>query len=202
MDKKAKLLQTISISDRIMSDSVSKDKNSKSLYKKFSTHIKNLLQRDNPNSAALTSIANTILTQWNEGINEDTEIFWTELNKLNIDYKRKEPLRYALTKGRFINVHAGMQARKNWDKLKKLKSLQKRYSTEEITKLDDIIKADEIKRIDLLRKCLTKGKIPQTQYLSFGDSMAYISNCSLFDKYFTKDEVDKLYKIWKGFSLP
>ena len=164
--------------------------------------LKNVIQNNNLNSAGLISITNTILTQWNESINEDTEIFWTELDRHNIDFNRKEPLRFALTKGRFINVHAGMQARKNWGILKNLQSIKKRYSDTDISTLDEIIKADELRRIDLLKKCLAKDKIPQTQYIPFGDSMAYIANCSLFDTYFTKVEIDKLYKIWKEFSSP
>jgi hypothetical protein len=52
----------------------------------------------------------------------------------------------------------------------------------------------------MLKKCLTRKQIPQTNYLKFGECMAYANKCRLWDKYFTQAEVDELYVIWKNFE--
>ena len=71
---------------------------------------------------------------------------------------------------------------------------------DEIEEIDDIILKDEKQRIEILKKCLRKKEIPQTQYLKYGECMAYANNCLLWKKYFKQSEVDELYEIWKNFK--
>jgi hypothetical protein len=152
------------------------------------------------NSYGLNSLKSGLLTYWNESINPDTESFWTALKENGIDYERKEPLKFTLTKGRFRNVHQGMDARKHWSELKIRKEITDKYSQTEIEKIETIISEDEKQRLEILKKCLRKNAIPQTQYLRFGECMAYINNCLLWDKYFTKEEVQQLHDLWTSFS--
>ena len=44
---------------------------------------------------------------------------------------------------------------------------------------------------------LSKKNIPKSQYLKFGECMAYFANTGLFPKYMDENEVKKLYVIWK-----
>jgi hypothetical protein len=144
----------------------------------------------------LKSITNNILTIWKETIGIATEMFWSELKKNNIDFERKDELSFALQKGRFRRVDIGMGAKKDWNVIKDFDSIKNRFSKEEIEKITNIIDLDEKTRLEMLKKCLSKKEIPPSQYLKFGECMAYMSNCGLWDKYFANTEVKELYSIW------
>lgn len=196
-----KLILTTKINDKIVDSSVIMDDNTKVAFLNLSKYIKDLLEKEpKMNSYGLNSLKNGLLTYWNESINPDTEKFWAELKAQNIDYERKEPLRFALDKNRFRRVDQGMDARKNWTELKKLKEIKADYTTSEIEQIENIISEDEKRRLGILKKCLIKKEIPQSQYLKFGECWAYMSNCELWNTYFNKDEVAELLNIWKNFE--
>ena len=152
------------------------------------------------NSYGLNSLKNGLLFYWNNSINPDTERFWTELKANGIDYERKEPLRFALAKNRFGKVDQGMEARRNWNVLKDLKEIRDNYTKSEIEQIGNIIAEDEKRRVGILQKCLMKKEIPQSQYLKFGECMAYMTNCGLWDIHFNIGEVEELNNIWTNFK--
>lgn len=195
------LLRITEIHDKFVDASTAFDDKTKQGFKHLSKYIRDFLT-SNPkaNSYQLRTLANELLTYWNESINNDTEKFWTELRTNDIDIERKEPLKFALTKKRFRTVEQGIDARNNWADLKKLNSIADKFSKTDIEQIDSIIACDEQNRLDILRKCLRKKAIAPTQYLKFGECMAYFANCRLFDKYFTTGQVEELYDIWKNFK--
>jgi hypothetical protein len=196
-----KLALTADINDKIVDSSTIQDEKTKQAFKNYSKYIKDYLKKEpEMNLYGVNSLKSGLLTYWNESINPDTEKFWTEVRANGIDYERKEPLKFALDKKRFRRVDQGIDARKHWTELKKLNEIQQRFTKTEISEIDDIILKDENQRIEILKKCLRKKQIPQTQYLKFGECMAYANNCGLWDKYFSKSEVDELYDIWKNFK--
>ncbi|MCL9805865.1 hypothetical protein NAT51_10050 [Flavobacterium amniphilum] len=196
-----KLILTIKINDRVIDGSTILDEKTKEAFKNLSKYTRDSLEKETKmNSYGLKCLENGILTYWNESINPDTEKFWAELKNNGIDYQRKEPLRLALNKNRFRRVDQGMDARKHWTELKKLKEINENYTSKEIEQIDNIIKEDEKRRLDILKKCLAKNEIPQTQYLKFGECMTYMGNCDLWEKNFSKEEVEELYLIWKNFK--
>lgn len=197
-----KLTLTIEINDKIVDSSLIMDSKMKDAFKDLSKHIKELLLTNESkiSSYGLNSFKNDLLIYWNESVNLDTERFWAELKRNGVDYERKEPLKFALEKKRFRRVDQGMDARKHWDELKKLQEVQQRFTKTEIEELGAIISKDEKQRIEILKKCLRKKEIPQTQYLKFGECMAYVKKCGLWDKYFEQSEVDDLYEIWRNFK--
>ena len=196
-----KLLKTTEIQDNVVSASALLDHQTKQAYRQQSAFIRDFLAKNpNANSYQLKSLTSEILTYWNESINPDTETFWAELRQSNIDFERKEPLRFALEKGRFRNVEQGIDAKNHWSSMKQLYAITNNYTQAEIEQLDRIIEEDENKRHKVLKKCLAKRSIPQTQYLKFGECMAYFGRCNLFDAYFSKEQVDELYAIWKNFK--
>lgn len=196
-----KLALTTKIIDKIVGNSVIMDENTKEAFLNLSKYTRDFLEKEpKMNSYGLNSLKNGLLTYWNESINPDTEKFWAELKAQNIDYERKEPLRFALYKNRFMRVDQGMDARKHWTELKKLKQIKDNYTTLEIEQIKNIISEDEKRRLEILKKCLIKKEIPQSQYLKFGECWAYMSNCELWDRYFNKDEVEELLNIWKNFE--
>ena len=196
-----KLALTTKINDKIIGSSVIMDDNTKEAFLNLSKYTRDFLEKEpKMNSYGLNSLKNGLLTYWNESINPDTEKFWAELKAQNIDYVRKQPLRFALEKNRFRRVDQGMDARKHWAELKKLKEIKDNYTTSEIEQIENIISEDEKQRLGILKKCLIKKEIPQSQYLKFGECWAYMSNCELWDRYFNKDEVEELLNIWKNFE--
>jgi phage terminase large subunit GpA-like protein len=198
---KEKLWRTTEIHDKLIDVSTIFDDQTKQAFKTQSKFIRDILT-NNPkaNSYQLRTLTSELLTYWNESIKPETEAFWTELRKNDIDFERKEPLKFALTKGRFRNVEQGMDARNYWTKLKMEKSIIDNYTQAQIQIIDKIILDDEQRRHDILKKCLIKKAIPQTQYLKFGECMAYFANCQLFDKYFSTGQIEELYQIWKNFK--
>lgn len=197
---KDKLLKTIEIEKKLVGNSNNFDNNTKEAFVNLGIYWTDRIEKESFTLTSLKSIASDILTFWKESIGIDTELFWTELKKNNIDFERKDELNFALEKGRFKRVDIGMGARKDWSVIKEFDSIQKRFSKEDIEKIDLIINKDEKTRLEILRKCLRKKEIPQTQYLKFGECWAYMSNCGLWDKYFSKEEVEELLNIWKNFA--
>jgi len=112
LEHKEKLWRTTEIHDNLIDVSILFDDHAKQAFKTQSKFIRDFLT-NNPkaNSYQLRILTIELLTYWNESIKPDTEAFWAELQKNNIDFERKEPLKFALAKGRFRNVEQGMDAR-------------------------------------------------------------------------------------------
>jgi len=202
-DEKQKYLEqlivAIKLQNRIISDSKNFDRETKEAFINHSNQIKELTKRQ-LTKAQLKSLASEVLTFWNDGIGQEVEHFWSELKNKGIDFDRRDELSFAIKKGRFRRVEQGIAARKCWILLKELNTITDRFSYSEIAKISKIIDEDLNTRFEILKKCLKKNSIPQTQYLKFGECMAYFGQCDLFDKYFSENEVDQLYKIWKNFK--
>jgi hypothetical protein len=196
-----KLLKTTEIQDNVVSASALLDNQTKQAYHQQSAFVRDIL-KNNPKATSyqLKSLTSEILAYWNESINPDTERFWAEMLRNNIDLERKQPLRFALEKGRFRHVEQGIDAKNHWGSLKQLPAIKNNYTQGETEQLDRIIEEDEKKRYEVLKKCLAKKLIPQAQYLKFGECMAYFGRCNLFDAYFSNEQVDELYTIWKNFK--
>jgi hypothetical protein len=194
------LLRTIQIQNDLVNDFELFDPKTKEAIINHGIYWNERLNSEQFTLTQLKSITNDILTMWKETIGIATEMFWTELKKYNIDFERKDELNFALQKGRFRRVDIGMSAKKDWTVIKEFDSIKDRFSQDEIEKISNIIDLDEKTRFEILKKCLMKKEIPQTQYLKFGECMAYMSNCGLWDKYFAKSDVDELYEIWKNFE--
>jgi hypothetical protein len=198
---KDQLVRTTEIQDNIVSASALLDQQTKQALHNQSAFVREFLAK-NPkaNSYQQKLLASQILTYWNESINPDTEAFWTEMKRSGVEFEHKEPLRFALEKGWFRNVEQGIDARNHWSSLKQLSGITNKYTQAEIEQLDRVIEEDEKKRYEVLKKCLAKKAIPQTRYLKFGECMAYFGRCNLFEVYFSKEEVQELYEIWKNFK--
>ena len=198
---KEKLLLTTEISDNIVNSSSVFDEQTKRAFMDLSKFITNFLRNNSKaNSYQLKSLTNELLAYWNENIKPDTERFWTELRKKGVDFERKDPLRFVLDKNKFRSVEHGIDARNYWSELKKFTTIKERFSKTEIEQIDRIIIEDESIRLGILKKCLKKKEIPQTQYLKFGECMGYFANCRLFDNYFKQEDVEELYSIWINFE--
>jgi hypothetical protein len=196
-----KLILTTVINDKVVDSSTIMDEKTKEAFKNLSKYTRDFLEKEpKMNSYGLNSLKSGLLTYWNESINPDTENFWTELKGNGIDYERKELLKFALDKKQFRLVDQGIDARKHWSELKKRKEITDKFTKTEIERIETIIAEDENRRLEILQKCLRKSEIPQTQYLKFGECMAYMNNCGLLDKYFSKEEVQRLYDIWTNFK--
>lgn len=201
-DYKAQIIKVIEINDKIVSNSSVIDTKTKQAFLAISGYTRDAAigEKKNWSLTQARALLAPLLAHWNESIDVDTELFWIEIKKHSLDFERKEPLQYALNKGRFMRVDIGISAKNAWPALKKMEVIRKQYSKAEIEKIDNIISTDEQTRLTILQKCLSKKSIPQSQYLKFGECMAYFAQCQLFDKYFIKSQVDELLKIWKNFK--
>ena len=191
------LLMTIDIQNTVITDSKNFDVTTKEALISHADHIKELI-KDKPTKTQLKALSGDLLTFWKESIGPEVETFWEQLNAKGIDFERKDELQFALQKGRFRRVDQGIAARRHWVSMKDLDTITNRLSPNDIAAISKIIDQDEIKRLEVLKKCLQKKSIPKTQYLKFGECMAYFYQCKLFYKHFSKDQVDELYNIWKN----
>lgn len=201
MENLEKLQLAAQINKNVVECSIIMTEQTKEAFKNMSIYIQSQVEKEpKMRASGINSLKNELLIFWNESINPDTEKFWNEIKSKGIDYVRKEPLRFALNKNRFRRVEQGIEANKHWPELKTLKLIKRNYSKEEIEKIEEIISNDEQSRFKILDKCLRKKQIPQSQYLKFGECMAYLSNCGLFKTYFEDEEVNELYDIWRNFQ--
>ena len=205
LEFKENLLLAYEIGRKVISNSKDYDNTQKetilSSMLVYKVIVEGLIPGDGLNLHSLKSMSTAMLTQWNEGIGLHTEQFWAEMKLRKSLIERKDPLKLALSKKRFRNVHEGMQARKSWKDLRNFETINERFSNTELNEIDQIIQKDENTRVELLKKCLTKKRIPQSQYLKFGECAAYIHNCKLSQKYFSNEEISQLNKIWKNFKF-
>ena len=201
---KEEFFRIIAIGNQIMNNSENIHLKTKVAMQNYSDDIIRRIDEICKNGKQNTSIINSYkkdyLVFWNESISIESELFFQKLQENKIEINRNERLKYALIKNRFQNVHQGMDARKNWNKIIELGYLNERFTKDEIKKLNEIINKDEKDRFEFLKKCYEKKKIPQTKYLRFGDSVAYFNNCNLFKKYFESEQVVELMSIWKNFN--
>jgi hypothetical protein len=196
-----KLILATEINDNIVDASPFMDDQTKQALKALTKYIREFLASYlKTNSYQQKTLTSELLRYWNETIKPDTEKFWTGLKKNGVDFERKDPLRFALDKNRFRTVEQGIDARIFWTELKILTTVKERFLDTEIEQINNLIIEDKNRRLEVLKKCLRKKEIPQTQYLKFGECMAYFANCKLFSNYFKQEEVEELYDIWKNFK--
>lgn len=198
---KNQILKTIQIQNNLVSKNDLFDPITKDAIINFGNYWNKRLDNENFTLTDLKSITSDILTYWKESIGIATELFWNELKNNNIEFQRKDELSFALEKGRFRRVDIGIGARKNWAIIKDFDTIQERFSNDDIDRLTNIIEKEEKARIEILKKCLIKKKIASHKYLKFGECIAYVSNCGLWDSYFTKIEIEVLYDIWNNYNL-
>lgn len=195
---KEKLIRLTEIIDKVVDASTVLDDQTRLALKGFSMYARDFLARTpKASSYQITALTSGLLDYWNQRIKPEIVIFWTELKNNGIELERKNPLQFALEKNRFRTVELGIDARNNWETLKKSDILQATYSQDEIEKIDKIIAEDENRRLGILKKYLKKKEIPRSQYLKFGECMAYFANCHLFEKYFLPAEIEELHSLWK-----
>jgi hypothetical protein len=147
---------------------------------------------------ALKSLESELFKFWNEYLSEDTEKFWEEVTKQQLPFQRKHPLRELLDKGRLRFTEQWIALYNNFSQLENSLLLKKQFSMDEIKKIKEILEAEKQKRLNMVSKCFQKKKIPYSQYLQFGESMAFLENCNLTLKYFTPEQRDEIYAIWKS----
>ncbi|WP_295714552.1 hypothetical protein [Mucilaginibacter sp.] len=198
------LLKAIEINDEVVICSTSIDDTTKCAFLKLSAYIKDFLivnsQKRKLKSHEINSLKNELLIYWNESVNNDVEQFWIKLKQQSIPFERKDPLRRALINNRFKRVEQGMGARNFWPVLKEMNSITQRFTESEIVRLHQIISEDEKYRLSILNKVLAHKKIFSSQYLKFGECMAYFENCKLFMVYFNENEKNELFQIWLNYN--
>jgi len=193
---KEQLLRIIQIQNDLLNDFDLLDSELKDGIINFGIYWADRLDNEHYSLTQLKSIANNILTFWKESIGIATEMFWTELEKNNIVFKRSDELNFVLQKGRFRRVDIGIFANRDWEVIKEFDSIKARFSNDQIVKISNIIDLDEKSRVEILKKRLKRKEIPITQLRNFIQAFTYISNLGLWDKHFTNKEVTELYAFW------
>ena len=76
--------------------------------------------------------------------------------------------------------------------------MSKEITKEEIVEINNLIEKEENNRFKIVNSCFGKKRIPISQYLKFGESMAFLERCGLTRKYFSDTEKEEIYEIWKS----
>ena len=196
------LLKAIEISNQIFTKSKNVDNQKKIAFEALNnyskTYLENAIKNDKLTAHEVKSLESEFFKYWNESINQEVEFFWKEINKNQLPYQRKSPIKELLTKGKFRQVEQWIDLFNSLDELKKNKLLIKEFTRIEIEKFYKLVEAEEEKRFKLVNRCYQKKKIPFSQYLKFGESMAFLERCNLTKKYFTEKEREEIYEIWKS----
>jgi hypothetical protein len=196
------LLKAIGISDKIFAESTSLDKGTKEAFQGLNeyskSYIESAMKNDKLTSFEVKSIESDFFDYWDNSINVDVEEFWDEITKNNLPFQRKSAFRELLTKGTFRQVEQWIDFYINFKNIKDSGFLNRQFTKDEVNQLNNIIENEEKNRFDLVNKCLQKKKIPFSQYLKFGESMAFLERCDLTRKYFSEAEKEEIYMIWKS----
>ncbi|MEO6833432.1 MAG: hypothetical protein ABI169_14590 [Chitinophagaceae bacterium] len=143
---------------------------------------------------------------WSQYVDIWSEMFWSEIDEYPNGYKRVEAIPKILERGRFRGVGEAMHTRYQWKALLDSRFLLKRYSLEELQKVTYIIATDEGKRLSLLKKCLRNKRLSHSDYLRFGEAIAFFTQGGLFnestsgtelEKHFTPADIRLLDEIWE-----
>lgn len=186
------LLKAFEISEKIFDESKSVDKQVKETiqllndYSKF--FIETALKKDKLTSYEVKSIESEFFNYWNNTINEEVEFFWEEIAKFDLPFLRKSALRELLTKGRFRQVEQWIDLYNNYQNIKESGFLYRQFKKEGIVEINNLIEKEEKNRFKIVNSCLKKKRIPFSQYLKFGESMAFLERCGLTRKYFSDEE--------------
>ena len=195
------LLKAIEIGNEVILKSIRLDEKTKVAFIGLNDYSKNYIEtainNEKLTATNVKSIEKELLIYWNESISQEVEQFWYLINKNNLPYKRNSPIRELLEKNRFRQVDQWIDLFNNLDALRSGNFLDQQFTKEEIKKLDELIRIEEKKRFELVNKCLRKKKIPFSQYLKFGESMAFLERCNLTKEYFSDKEKEEIYEIWR-----
>lgn len=196
------LLKAFEISEKIFAESKSVDKQIKVAFQSLNDYSKSFieaaLKKDKLTSYEIKSIESEFFNYWNNTINEDVEFFWEEIAKFDLPFQRKSALRELLTKGRFRQVEQWIELYTNFQNIKDSGFLNRQFKKEELEELNNLIENEEKHRFKIVNSCLKKKRIPFSQYLKFGESMAFLERCGLTRKYFSDTEKEEIYEIWKS----
>ena len=158
--------------------------------------VENGLGNDDLTAASLKSIESQFFTFWTQSVNEEVELFWEELQKQQLSYPRKSPVRNLLKKGYFKDVEQWIGLINHFSRLEQIPFFNEQFSKTEILQIKDLIEAEKLRRFELVNKCFQKKKIPKTYYLKFGEAMAFLERCNLMSNFFSPKERDDLVKMW------
>ncbi len=196
------LLKAIELSDKIFTETKSADKQIKvallALNEYSKCFLEAALKKDKLTSYQVKKIESEFFNYWDNSINEDVEIFWEQITKNNLPFKRKSAMRELLSKGRFKQVEQWTDLYTNFKNIKDAGFLNRQFKKEELEELYNLIETEEKKRFEIVNKCFQKKNIPFSQYLKFGESMAFLERCGLTTKYFSETEKEEIYEIWKS----
>jgi hypothetical protein len=107
-ERAVRLAKTIDIAEKVIIDSKSLDKKTRTHFLKWGREIKHIVLNPEPQFkkvASLKYLEDDFLIYWNEADGEDIEKFWTELYKNGIDFERKDTLRAVLKRKRIKDIH-------------------------------------------------------------------------------------------------
>jgi len=146
---------------------------------------------------------------WSSFVDIWSEMFWTQIEETPTTFKRVDTIRKIIDRGRFMGVGEAMHTRYEWERLLDSGHLQLRYTSEELQKVTDIISKDESKRLRLLKKSLNNERVNWSEYLQYGEAIAYFTHGTLFnettggtelEKHFSSKEIRILDEIWKQYE--
>lgn len=196
------LLKAIDIGNQVFTTSTNIDNQTKIAFEALNnyskSYIENAMKNDKLTAYQVKSLENEFFKYWNGSISQEVEIFWKEINKNKLPYQRKSPIKELLIKGRFRKVEQWIDLFNNLEELEQNNFLSKQFTKSEIKQFYALVEAEEEKRFKLVNKCYQKKKIPTSQYLKFGESMAFLERCNLTEKYFTEEEREEIYEVWRS----
>jgi len=201
-DKAKSLLEAIKIGTAIINSSTHLDSKTKLAFNELHRYSKNIInsgfEKNKLTLYELKMIESELFTYWNESINLDVELFWKEINDRNLEFKRKNLIKYLLENGRLKSVEQWIGLYNSIEELSSTGQLSLMIQKNELKQLQELIDKEVDKKYSLVNKCFKKGSIALSNYLKFGESMAFLERCKLTLKYFSEDEREQIINIWKS----
>ena len=201
-EKAKSLLEAIKIGIHTVNNSTHLDPKTKLAFNELHQYSENIIkigfEKNKLTSYELKTIESELFTYWNESINLDVELFWKEIQNRNLEFKRKNLIKYLLENGRLRSVEQWIGLYNNIEQLSSTGQFSLMLEKNELNKLHELLDKEVEKRFSLVNKCFKKGSIALSNYLKFGESMAFLERCKLTLKYFSEDERNQIINMWKS----
>ena len=158
-----------------------------------------------PTSGGVKFFTRDLAHLWSYWLAIWAELFWQEIDARGIHLVRTDMVLKIINRKRFSGVGEAMMYNRNWNNMVALGYLS-RYTPGQLAFINELLRKDKEKRLDLLIKSLRNRKVNASEYLKYGEAIAYFTEGKLFSDqigndeisyYFGPEELHVLNEIWR-----
>lgn len=160
---------------------------------------------NDPSPGTIKFFTKELARSWSYWLAVWAELFWKEIDAQHVQLQRADMVLKIINRKRFLSVDEAMMYNRRWQDMRTSGYLS-RYTRVQVAFIDELLRKDKEKRLDLLIKSLRNKKVNVSDYLKYGEAIAYFTDGKLFSDqieddeialYFSQEELNVLEDIWQ-----